>query len=101
MQDLTKVVVYDKFASDLFCTQLLGDRKTRVRERNLPSRPRLGERSAPGRVREREKEREIKKFASQTRNRQENFAMQSRNGSKQLSTKSGYRVIEIGMQQVL
>ena len=32
----------DKFASELFCirTQLLADKKTRARERNLPSRPR-------------------------------------------------------------
>ena len=50
---------------------------------------------------EREREKEIKNFASQTRNRQENFARQSRNGSEKLSTKSGFRIIDIGMQQAL
>ena len=49
----------------------------------------------------REREKEIKNFASQTRNRQENFARQSRNGSEKLSTKSGFRIIDIGMQQAL
>ena len=50
---------------------------------------------------EREREKEIKNFASQTRNRQENFARQSRNGSEKLSTKSGFRIIDIGLQQAL
>ena len=79
----------------------VGRQKNKSERKKFAKPTKTGERSAPGRVREREREREIKKFASQTRNRQENFAMQSRNGSKQLSTKSGYRVIEIGMQQVL
>ena len=57
---LDKVCAFcDKFASDLFCPQSLGDRKTSARERNLPSRPRLGARSAPCRAGEREREREI------------------------------------------
>ena len=85
----------NKFASELFCTQPLGDRKTRVRERNLPSQRRLGERSVPGRAWEK------KKFASQIWNGWEKFARQSRHGSEKLSAYSGYRVTEIGMQQAL